>query len=67
MYYASSIIETAGLLLLIFGYRKINRNLMLAGALLVFCGAHVEAFAGGYMDGWQHKSTPAGKPSIPEK
>jgi hypothetical protein len=54
----SAVIQLVGLILLIFGFRNANRNLMLGAALLLWFGAGSEEFAHGFMQGI-HESRPA--------
>ena len=49
----SLLLELAGLVLLILGYRKANRNLMLAAALCLWLGAGIPDFARGFLEGAQ--------------
>lgn len=44
-------LEIIGLVLLVLGYRRNNRNLLLAAALCLWIGAGVNDFARGFMDG----------------
>lgn len=45
------LLEIIGLILLILGYRRNNRNLLLAAALCLWVGAGVDDFVRGFMDG----------------
>jgi hypothetical protein len=47
----SAVIQLVGLILLVFGFRKANRNLMLGAALLLWFGAGSEEFARGFVEG----------------
>jgi hypothetical protein len=52
-HYVSYLLEIIGLVVLVIGYRKANRNLLLAAALLLWFGGSFEGFAGGLMHGLQ--------------
>jgi hypothetical protein len=54
----SAVIQLVGLILLIFGFRNANRNLMLGAALLLWFGAGSEEFGQGFMHGI-HDGRPA--------
>jgi hypothetical protein len=43
-------LEIVGLILLVLGYRRNNRNLLLAAALCLWIGAGVNDFVRGFMD-----------------
>ncbi len=45
------ILEITGLVLLVLGYRKSNRNLMLAAALCLWFGAGISDFVRGFLHG----------------
>jgi hypothetical protein len=47
----SYVLEIIGLVLLVMGYRKSNRNLMLAAALLLWFGGSFNGFVSGLVDG----------------
>ncbi|MGI4842492.1 MAG: hypothetical protein ACRYF7_04185 [Janthinobacterium lividum] len=45
------LLEFTGLVLLVLGYRKSNRNLLLGAALCLWFGAGVESFVRGFLHG----------------
>ncbi|VXA99630.1 hypothetical protein [Massilia sp. 9I] len=45
------ILEFTGLVLLVLGYRKSNRNLMLAAALCLWFGGGISDFVRGFLHG----------------
>jgi len=47
----SCLLEIVGLILLVLGYRRNNRNLLLAAALCLWIGAGVNDFVRGFLDG----------------
>lgn len=49
----SYLLEIIGLVLLVLGYRRNNRNLLLAAALCLWIGAGVNDFVRGFLDGAQ--------------
>jgi hypothetical protein len=49
----SYLLEIVGLVLLVIGYRKANRNLMLAAALLLWFGGSFDGFVQGFLNGVQ--------------
>jgi len=50
-HYFSYLLGILGLVLLVIGYRKTNRNLLLAAALVLCFGAGFDDFSRGFMDG----------------
>jgi drug/metabolite transporter (DMT)-like permease len=46
------ILEVVGVVLLIVGYRKSNRNLMLLAAVLLWLGSGLDDFVLGFWDGY---------------
>lgn len=48
----SYLLEIIGLVLLVIGYRKNNRNLLLAAAICLWLGAGVNDFVRGLIDGY---------------
>jgi uncharacterized membrane protein len=49
----SYLLEIAGVILLIIGYRKSNRNMLLAAAVLLWVGCGVPEFVEGFTEGLQ--------------
>lgn len=49
----------AGVFLLFAGYRKTNRNLLLAAAVLLFLTGTVDDFSSGFVDGLSSNRTAA--------
>jgi len=47
----SYLLEITGLVLLVLGYRRNNRNLLLAAALCLWIGGGINDFARGFLDG----------------
>jgi hypothetical protein len=47
----SIILEIVGLVLLVIGYQRSKRNIMLAGAILLWFGGSLGDFARGFIDG----------------
>lgn len=45
------LVQLIGLILLVFGYRTSNRNLLLCAALCLWFGGGIPDFAAGFMDG----------------
>jgi hypothetical protein len=56
----SYLLEIVGLVLLVIGYRKSNRNLMVAAALLLWFGGSFNEFANGFVNGWTDGARAAG-------
>lgn len=52
MDYLVAALFIAGIVLLIVGYRKSHRNLLLAGAIVLFVSAAVQPFGEGLMQGF---------------
>jgi hypothetical protein len=52
-HYVSYLLEIIGLVVLVIGYRKANRNLLLAAALLLWFGGAFEGFTASFMHGTQ--------------
>lgn len=48
---ASYVLEVVGLVLLVIGYRRSNRNLLLAASLCLWFGGSLSDFVHGFMDG----------------
>jgi len=49
----SYLLQLAGLILLVFGYRKSSRDMLLAAALLLWIGGGVPDIVNGFNDGWR--------------
>ena len=51
MYYLEIALFVIGIVLVVVGYRKNGRNLLLAGAVVLYLSAALPQFVGGYLDG----------------
>jgi hypothetical protein len=49
----SYLLQLAGLILLVIGYRTSNRKLLLAAALILWIGSGVPDMVQGFNDGWR--------------
>ncbi len=53
MYLIEIVLLAVGIALLAVGYRRNHRNLLLAGALVLFASAAVADLVDGFMTGWE--------------
>ena len=52
MYFIEIALFVAGLILLVAGYRRHHRNLLLCGAIVLFFSAALDPMAGGFWQGY---------------
>jgi hypothetical protein len=48
----AGVLQVAGLVLLVVGYRKRDRNFMLGAALMMYVGGFLDEFVRGLVAGW---------------
>ena len=53
MYFIEITLFLIGIVLLVVGYRRRNRNVMLSAAILLFMSAAVDSLVGGFLEGYQ--------------
>ena len=53
MYYFEITLFLIGIVLLVMGYRKRNRNLMLSAAILLFLSAAMDSLVSGFVEGYE--------------
>ena len=53
MYYLEVGLLLIGIVLLVMGYRKRNRNMMLVAAIFLFLSAAMDSLVGGFMEGYE--------------
>ncbi len=51
MHYLEIVMFVVGVVLLVYGYRKNNRNILLTAAITLFVSAGIESFAAGVSEG----------------
>lgn len=57
MIYLVVLLFIIGIVLLVVGYRKNSRNLLLAGAIVLFVSATVQPFSQGFAEGFREGSS----------
>jgi len=54
IYVLEIILSILGIVMLVIGYRKNSRNILLAGAIILACGCALQEFVKGFLKGWQY-------------
>ena len=55
MYFIEITLFLIGIVLLVVGYRRRNRNVMLSAAIILFMSAAVDSLVGGFLEGNERK------------